>query len=353
MQPGEMPTDPSMWGMTIKDLYDFAIEVLGSPNQLFEQQSDGPSMYDVVTKHVKPMTKGTGQSLAVHLQCRAQQPAKRATVFISHSWGESFPYLVQLLCFGLIPDHVFRRAAAASKTVLAMEYGLDLNDLLPPDAVIWICALSIDQNASIQGTLGSDVLQSPFARVLEQSAEMLIVYNPRVMLYSRVWCCLEAHIGAKKSAAGTLRLRAFGIGPDQIYKDIVAYEKGAGEAVWGSITKDARALRQSFYDSEQVQNLVNARNVRREEKFEQVWNLLNEAMRPKLWGALLEFVEAFLKEFGHSIDVRDAQASVDSDRVMIQASIADSVVEVNATVNKLWAAVFASKLLHLCVNGDV
>lgn len=60
--------------------------------------------------------------------------------------------------------------------------------------------MCIDQNADIQGEWGSNVEESPFAQVLwrAMTKKVLVVYNPSISFYSRIWCCYEIYLALKK-----------------------------------------------------------------------------------------------------------------------------------------------------------
>ena len=92
-----MPADPSLYGLRVRQLFDFGSEVYGSPEKLCAALPDetpevafmvGMKSYDhvttmrsVVADHVKPKTAGTGLSLAVLLN---QDNPLRAHHFVSH-----------------------------------------------------------------------------------------------------------------------------------------------------------------------------------------------------------------------------------------------------------------------------
>merc|ERR1719188_2063273 len=77
---------------------------------------------------------------------------------------------------------------------------LGINKAFPASTVIWVCALCIDQNADIQGELGGSVEESPFAQVLwrAMTKKVIVLYNPEISLYTRIWCCYEIFLAIKK-----------------------------------------------------------------------------------------------------------------------------------------------------------
>merc|ERR1712216_723277 len=70
--------------------------------------------------------------------------------------------------------------------------------VLPADTAMWICAFSINQNADIQGELGTSVLESPFAAVLGNVQQLVVLFNLSTDLYTRVWCVLEGFIAESR-----------------------------------------------------------------------------------------------------------------------------------------------------------
>lgn len=53
------------------------------------------------------------------------------------------------------------------------------------------------QNLDISAFIGGDLLQSPFARALDKASHLLVVPNPTVAVYSRLWCVFEAYLGVQ------------------------------------------------------------------------------------------------------------------------------------------------------------
>lgn len=170
--PGTMPKSPVEWGMTLTQMQHFRdyLQVSGEFNsQDGSFRSEPPNMYEINSKSIKPITNGTGLSLAALYN---KQDSKPANVFISHSWAEQFLTFVANLETG---SHKTQRP-------------------LRKDDVAWVCTFGVNQNADIAGELGDSPQESPFAVVLRSALEVVIVFNDHVDLYSRVWCCYEMYL---------------------------------------------------------------------------------------------------------------------------------------------------------------
>merc|ERR1712050_38124 len=92
---------------------------------------------------------------------------------------------------------------------------------LSPSTVIWVCALCIDQNADIQGELGNSVEESP-AQVLwrAMTKKVLVVYNPAINLYTRIWCCYEIFLAIKKQTENSdFTVQAIGMPARKVKSD--------------------------------------------------------------------------------------------------------------------------------------
>jgi hypothetical protein len=168
---GRMPKDPWMWGLSLEQLvhlraYFQKLGVFSLNNFTREKRWQPPNMYIMNKDHFKPMTDGTDLSVAM-LYNRGKP--KRANVFISHAWGEVFLTFLATLQSGVVSGQ---------------------RPLLPTD-VAWICTLSINQNADISGELGASPEESPFAKVMKQADQVVVVFNDMTDLYRRVWCCFE------------------------------------------------------------------------------------------------------------------------------------------------------------------
>lgn len=164
---GTMPPSPVEWGMSLRQIQHFRdyLQLKGAFDADGKFRKEPPNMYELCTRFIKPMTNGTGLSLALLYN---PQP-RPANIFISHSWAEGFLAFVANLESG----------AGGSQRPLRK------------DDVAWICTFAVNQNANISEELGSNPEESPFAKVMREALEVVVVFNDTVDLYSRVWCCFE------------------------------------------------------------------------------------------------------------------------------------------------------------------
>eukprot|EP00747_Dinoflagellata_sp_TGD_P222886 gnl/TRDRNA2_/TRDRNA2_94557_c0_seq1.p1 gnl/TRDRNA2_/TRDRNA2_94557_c0~~gnl/TRDRNA2_/TRDRNA2_94557_c0_seq1.p1 ORF type:complete len:347 (+),score=61.78 gnl/TRDRNA2_/TRDRNA2_94557_c0_seq1:107-1147(+) len=326
----EMPSDPREWGMTVQQLYDFGVEVYGSDEKLDgcakEISSYGMglkstvsdeanlSMYDVVVQNVKPKTKEANLSLSVFMN---QEDPKKAEVFISHSWAEKFALFALVLAIHCLPKPDSVPPQITTETYHKMVGSLfgwaDGIVTLMPDTVIWICAFAINQNANIAGELGSDVMESPFAQVLRSCRQVIVVYNPVVDLYSRVWCCLEIYLAVQKEETepDTFSIKTVGMVPLSVHS---AFRDAIGPENRENIKILATEIRQEWQ-----QKTMQGDN-----------DGMFKTDRSKLDSVAEPLVQEFLTD--NPVKVEDAQASVESDRIMIMNAIEDNREAVNACV---------------------
>lgn len=319
-----MPKDPCLWGMSVQQLYEFALEIEPDPCQMWDfavqmfpsAEDDLPpdglperamhTMYTIVRDYVKPRTLDSELSLAVLLN---KESPKRADTFISHSWGECFMFFVLVLCFSLFEkiEH-FQTSMEKLKCCfpdrgsMARMLGWRGSVRFPaPETVIWVCALAIAQNADIQGELGSDIMQSPFAVVLSKCRQMIVVYNPDTDLYSRVWCCLEIYLGTQQQddSEGDFVVQCAGVPPRKFSYECHQSIGRYNSKVWGNGSRDLEDLE---------------------------WVASIEA-------ALKPYCEEFVAK--HPLSVKDAKASVEKDKVDIMTTIDDQVDHVNEVVNRM------------------
>ncbi|CAJ1344624.1 unnamed protein product, partial [Effrenium voratum] len=61
---------------------------------------------------------------------------------------------------------------------------------------LYCCLLANPQNLDMERLLAVDISESPFAKALQKSSHLLVVPNPTVGVYSRLWCVYEAYLGA-------------------------------------------------------------------------------------------------------------------------------------------------------------
>jgi len=365
---GMMPHDPKHWGMSIRQMYEFAIEIYGSPMNILVSaaevmmyfQENGPeadgrnlphehdnlSIYDVVNQYVKPRTKGTGLSLAVLLnKDNEQQPTtKAADLFLSHSWAEKFSYLVALLCLecfdakilkeGPFPEEVEERGTAEGRFGRELDTvfrgGINLEPFIKlllwqgkemphPDTVVWFCAFAINQNASIGDELGGSIMESPFAQVLKDVPRMLVVYNQGLDLYSRVWCVLEMYIGVKRRNEDS---------------DFIVNFAGLSSA--GSFM--SKQWVEAHYEAE----VASLRQELESISYENMDKQMALASGPS-YG--LKFAKGFCEK--NPTDVRNADASVESDKEMIMNEIEVYIDDVNEGVKAMRQDAMAFTMLAL------
>eukprot|EP00747_Dinoflagellata_sp_TGD_P136057 gnl/TRDRNA2_/TRDRNA2_175514_c1_seq1.p1 gnl/TRDRNA2_/TRDRNA2_175514_c1~~gnl/TRDRNA2_/TRDRNA2_175514_c1_seq1.p1 ORF type:complete len:359 (+),score=80.70 gnl/TRDRNA2_/TRDRNA2_175514_c1_seq1:419-1495(+) len=333
---GGMPADPALWGITVKQLYDFGAEVFGDHKKIYDAGEDviftglghyadrnektctqtphgewiyndtkklppeaETNMYDVVTNYVKPKTKGTNQSLAVMLNAKRPQ---KAEWFISHSWAEKFAYFIYVLCFNMFPKHFHEAKFPNTGHMGLMQMLLGLRGVgLAADSVMWICALAINQNADIGGEVGSSVMKSPFAVVLEQAPKMLVLYNGNIDLYTRVWCVLEAFIGRqKKEKDKSFTVQVVGQAPRKTIEDFLEFMGGQHSPHMESMKRE---LQTNGFDM--------------------------PAMKPRF----SRHAKAFVSKT--KVKVQDAKASVEQDRTMIMEHIQSDFTEVNQMIDDM------------------
>jgi len=363
---GMMPHDPRLWGMSIRQMYEFAVEIYGSPMNILVsaaevimyfnengQEADGRniphehdnlSIYDVVDQYVKPRTKGTGLSLAVLLNKDDTQPTKAADLFLSHSWAEKFSYLVALLCLecfdakilkdGPFPKEVEERGTAEGRFGRKLDTvtrgGINLEPYIKlllwqgkemphPDTVVWFCAFAINQNAAIGDELGDSIMESPFAQVLKDVPRMLVIYNQGVDLYSRVWCVLEMYIGVKrKNQNSDFIVNSVGLGPTRAF------------------------MSKEWVETHYMAEVASLRDKLKSIDFENLDEMVALASGPD-YG--LKFARGFCEE--NPTDVRNANASVESDKKMIMIEIEGYINDVNEAVNVMRQEAMATTMLGL------
>eukprot|EP00927_Polykrikos_kofoidii_P035840 TRINITY_DN30351_c0_g1_i1.p1 TRINITY_DN30351_c0_g1~~TRINITY_DN30351_c0_g1_i1.p1 ORF type:complete len:1244 (-),score=164.86 TRINITY_DN30351_c0_g1_i1:251-3424(-) len=171
--PGEMPSDPACWGITLRQLQHLRAYMCKDGYFRRDGKLFDPSMYDVNVDYVKPLTDGLNISLGVLYNRDLPEGGSRAKIFISHAWGESF--LVFL---------------ATLETAIGSQNPIALTDTL------WVCTFGVYQNMTSEQIAEAiaEPQDSPFAHVLNSVDECIVVFNDRVNIYSRVWCVYEAHL---------------------------------------------------------------------------------------------------------------------------------------------------------------
>ena len=169
---------PARWCVTRSEFDQFVEEVsilwsshqipCSAPNPLHLDPRHGPNLYDVNSYVVKPRTLAAGgasYALIKHpdgLQCE---------VFVSHCWHG-----------GLF--HLQRSIRIAWPQLYSLRN-------------LYCCLLANPQNLDLDHFLGGPIMQSPFALALQEATHLLVVPNPSIGVYSRLWCVFEAFLGAK------------------------------------------------------------------------------------------------------------------------------------------------------------
>eukprot|EP00434_Breviolum_minutum_P033673 symbB.v1.2.029797.t1/scaffold3299.1/size59503/2 len=166
---------PERWCITRAEFDEFVEEVFfcwhaneipenpQHPNPLHWNAHHGPNLYDVNTHVVKPRTRAAGgmsYALMKHpngLDCE---------VFVSHSWHGGIFHLKRGVNRGWPEMHQRRN--------------------------LYCCLLANPQNLDLDEFLGGDLTETPFALALQKASHLLVVPNPSVGVYSRLWCVYEA-----------------------------------------------------------------------------------------------------------------------------------------------------------------
>eukprot|EP00747_Dinoflagellata_sp_TGD_P147868 gnl/TRDRNA2_/TRDRNA2_176855_c7_seq20.p1 gnl/TRDRNA2_/TRDRNA2_176855_c7~~gnl/TRDRNA2_/TRDRNA2_176855_c7_seq20.p1 ORF type:complete len:229 (+),score=44.60 gnl/TRDRNA2_/TRDRNA2_176855_c7_seq20:1147-1833(+) len=206
--------------------------------------------------------------------------------------------------------------------------------LLSPETVIWVCALAINQNADIGGTLGGDVLQSPFAKVLMTCGKVVTLFNLSMDLHTRVWCVLEAYLMTKKAQdTPSFKIEAIGI-------------QGRGQAM------DAEWIQMNF-PNQLAEAKAGMRNM---EEFldggsklatydhEKEVTLIAEGTSDLISYAII-WATKFVEE--NPRHVSDAKASVEQDRIDIMKVIAPMQETVDEMVKQQRIEKMASSILAI------
>ena len=169
---------PQKWCITRAELEEFVQVVhsawrsgeipMSQPNALHWDPAHGPNLYDVNTCVVKPMTLamgGASYALMKHPQ------GLDCEVFVSHSWHGGIFHL--------------RRGIRLAWPQLYRRRNL------------YCCLLSNPQNLDLDEFIGGRLSESAFALALQSASHLLVVPNPSIGVYSRLWCVFEAYLGAQ------------------------------------------------------------------------------------------------------------------------------------------------------------
>jgi len=116
----------------------------------------------VVDRYIRPMTRGSGRSLALTMN---QGRPLRCCAFVTHSWSEPFAEFLDTL-----------------------QTSLDSRD------AVFLSCFSIDQNSRTEPRLNSGILDCrslPSFQAMRQAEKLVIAMDRDFTLLSRVWCDLE------------------------------------------------------------------------------------------------------------------------------------------------------------------
>ena len=153
------------WCITKAELEEFAQLVAeeqipsSRPNPFHCDPKHGPNLYDVNTYLVKPLTrKAGGQSYAL----MKHPEGLECEVFVSHSWhGGIF--------------HLQKGVRLAWPQLYRLQN-------------LYCCLLSNPQNLDLDEFIGGNLSESAFALALQKASYLLVVPNPSMGVYSRLWC---------------------------------------------------------------------------------------------------------------------------------------------------------------------
>jgi len=116
----------------------------------------------VVDRYIRPMTRGSGRSLALTMN---QGRPLRCCAFVTHSWSEPFAEFLDTL-----------------------QTSLDSRD------AVFLSCFSIDQNSRTEPRLDSGILDCrslPSFQAMRQAEKLVITMDRDFKMLSRVWCDLE------------------------------------------------------------------------------------------------------------------------------------------------------------------
>lgn len=171
------------------------------------------SLYDATRYVIKPATAARGCSFVELVALGPQCPVW----FVSHWWGE--PVILFLRC---LEQH-------------ARDHKLD------DDAPYWICAYANNQH-DVGGDVTADPSESSFVKAIELAeGRVLSIVDDAGVTYTRIWCCLEIHLGLK----GTYEIYTAKRHRDQFGKQryAVGLTNGPCEADRGQAAQQTRRQR--------------------------------------------------------------------------------------------------------------
>eukprot|EP00747_Dinoflagellata_sp_TGD_P147865 gnl/TRDRNA2_/TRDRNA2_176855_c7_seq14.p1 gnl/TRDRNA2_/TRDRNA2_176855_c7~~gnl/TRDRNA2_/TRDRNA2_176855_c7_seq14.p1 ORF type:complete len:228 (+),score=37.85 gnl/TRDRNA2_/TRDRNA2_176855_c7_seq14:542-1225(+) len=199
--------------------------------------------------------------------------------------------------------------------------------LLSPETVIWVCALAINQNADIGGTLGGDVLQSPFAKVLMTCGKVVTLFNLSMDLHTRVWCVLEAYLMTKKAKdTPSFKIEAVGIQGRGQCMDKLWIEQNFADELAEAMAKTQMA--EMNFDNARATIWRNGEWRNDPEEEAKCISQIEQDLEPYARTWATKFVEE------HPRKVSDAKASVEQDRIDIMKVIAPMQDTVDEMINQ-------------------
>lgn len=163
----------SKWAVTKSDLEQFKRLVMHAilDGKITPTEKDpfdpkdflgGPSMYTVTEQFIKPTTQAAGD---VSWSLMKHPDGVECDLFITHGWAEGvFEFI----------DKVISSWPTGARGA-------------------YVCFLSNPQNLDI-GSLIANPQDSPFAKSLGQSKQMLVIPNSKGSIYTRIWCVYEAFL---------------------------------------------------------------------------------------------------------------------------------------------------------------
>lgn len=292
---------PADWAVNRQDIAEFEAlvreaqakgeipEDLKFPNPGHHDPQFGPSIHLINQHVIKPKTAEAGYmswALMKHptgLRNR-RDGGEHDLMFVTHNWKEG----VYEFC----------------RKILALPAYDNL--------VFWICFLANPQPwewEDLAKLIGARPEQSPFARALEKTNEMIIVANRAESIYKRLWCVYEIWLGMKLHLSGRVAV------PEENYLENVDV---------GPISSQSEAANHVASFLAEHQDKFNGCD------FEGDWysegGTSYARLRFKTGGALCQ------NDF---VSIREAQCSSEDDYKYIWGEVAEHVDEIDALVESI------------------
>ena len=163
-------TDPCEWSLSVKEWKELINKFKATPTWMALVKARGESynicLRDVVDHFIKPLTKGTGSSLALLVNSRYEH--EPAHCMISHSWDASVDETYEAIDASILDDvHIF------------------------------FCAFSLYQNGADHPdalTIGEQLTLDPFGSIIKSkpSEGMYVIFTTLADVYDRIWVVYEA-----------------------------------------------------------------------------------------------------------------------------------------------------------------